>query len=59
VAKLNAVINEALQSSEMQASLRRLGAEPKTLSPEEFAAFLVSESRKWAGVAQAAGIKLE
>jgi tripartite-type tricarboxylate transporter receptor subunit TctC len=59
VAKLNAVINEALQSPEMQASLRRLGAEPKTLSPEEFAAFLVSESRKWADVAQAAGIKLE
>jgi tripartite-type tricarboxylate transporter receptor subunit TctC len=59
IATLNAVINEGLRSPEMQANLRRLGAEPQIGSPEEFAAFMMAESRKWAGVAQAAGIKLE
>jgi len=59
IAMLNRVINEGLRSPDMQASLRRLGAEPQTMSPQEFAAFLVAESSKWAAVAQAAGIKLE
>jgi tripartite-type tricarboxylate transporter receptor subunit TctC len=59
IATLNAVINEGLRSPEMQANLRRLGAEPQIGSPEEFAAFMMAESRKWASVAQAAGIKLE
>ena len=59
IATLNAVINQGLRSPDLQASLRRLGAEPQTMSPQEFAAFLVAESRKWTAVAQAAGIKLE
>jgi tripartite-type tricarboxylate transporter receptor subunit TctC len=59
IATLNGVINDGLRSPDMQASLRRLGAEPQIMSPEQFAAFLVAESRKWAEVAQAAGIKLE
>jgi tripartite-type tricarboxylate transporter receptor subunit TctC len=57
VDKLNAVINEGLKSAEMQASLRKLGAEPKSASPQEFATFLTAEARKWASVAQAANVK--
>jgi tripartite-type tricarboxylate transporter receptor subunit TctC len=57
VNKLNAVINDGLQSAEMQASLRKLGAEPKSASPQEFAAFLTAEAQKWASVAQAANVK--
>jgi tripartite-type tricarboxylate transporter receptor subunit TctC len=57
VNKLNAVINEGLKSAEMQASLRKLGAEPKSASPPEFAAFLTAEAQKWASVAQVANVK--
>jgi len=57
VSKLNTVINDGLKLLEMQASLRRLGAEPKSASPQEFAVFLTSEAQKWAAVAAAANIK--
>src|SRR5215212_2919548 len=56
VEKLNSVLNEGLKSPEMQATLRRLGAEPKTSSTVEFANFLTAEAQKWAGVAKAADI---
>ena len=44
---LNTVINEGLKSADMQASLRKLGAEPKSASPQEFSAFLTAEAQKW------------
>lgn len=59
IAKLNATVNEGLRSNEMQASIRRLGAEPRIMSPAEFAAFMVAESRKWSEVARAASIKVD
>jgi tripartite-type tricarboxylate transporter receptor subunit TctC len=59
IAKLSATINEGLRTAEMQASLRRLGAQPRIMSPAEFAAFMVAESRKWSEVARAASIKVE
>jgi tripartite-type tricarboxylate transporter receptor subunit TctC len=57
VTKLNAVINEALKSADMESSLRKLGAEPKTASSQQFAEFLTAEAQKWAAVAKAANIK--
>jgi tripartite-type tricarboxylate transporter receptor subunit TctC len=59
IAKLNATINEALRSDEMQASIRRLGAEPHIMAPAEFAAFMLAEQRKWSDVARAASIKVD
>ena len=59
IAKLNATINDGLRSQEMQASIRRLGAEPQIVSPAEFAAFMLAESRKWSDVARAASIKVD
>jgi tripartite-type tricarboxylate transporter receptor subunit TctC len=59
VNKLNTVINEGLKSAEMQASLRKLGAEPKSASPQEFGAFLTAEAQKWAAVAKTANIKAD
>jgi tripartite-type tricarboxylate transporter receptor subunit TctC len=35
------------------------GAEPFANSPQEFAAFIREETRKWAEVIKAAGVKLE
>jgi tripartite-type tricarboxylate transporter receptor subunit TctC len=59
IAKLSATINDGLRTNEMQASLRRLGAKPRIMSPAEFAAFMVAESRKWSEVALAASIKVD
>ncbi len=59
IAKLNATVNEGLRSQEMQASLRKLGADTKVMSPAEFSAFMLAEQRKWSEVARAASIKVE
>jgi tripartite-type tricarboxylate transporter receptor subunit TctC len=59
VAKLNAAINESLQSAELKASLARLGAEAKIGSPADFAALIASETPKWLAVAKAAGLKAD
>jgi tripartite-type tricarboxylate transporter receptor subunit TctC len=59
IGKLNGTINEILNSADMQASLRKLGSIPQIGSPQEFAAFIASESRKWAAVAKSAGITVD
>jgi tripartite-type tricarboxylate transporter receptor subunit TctC len=59
VARLNAAINDALKSADMQASLARLGVETRPGTPEEFAAFIAAESQKWSTIADKAGIRIE
>jgi tripartite-type tricarboxylate transporter receptor subunit TctC len=43
VAKLNAEVNRALQSAEMRDRLTNLGAEPMSMKPEQFDAFIRQE----------------
>jgi tripartite-type tricarboxylate transporter receptor subunit TctC len=59
VKRLNGVINDGLNSAEMKASLARFRVEPKIGSPQDFGAFIASEAKKWAGVIQSAGIKVQ
>ena len=59
VERLNKVINDGLASAEMKKSLARFRVEPRPGSPKDFAAFIASESKKWAGVISSAGIKVE
>jgi tripartite-type tricarboxylate transporter receptor subunit TctC len=59
VARLHDAIVRALRDPEVGKRLAADGAEAVGSSPEEFAAFIKSESEKWAKVAQAAGIKPE
>ena len=59
VARLNAVINEALQTEALRESLRRLAAAPSITTPEAFSAFIASEFAKWKGIANSAGIKID
>jgi tripartite-type tricarboxylate transporter receptor subunit TctC len=59
VAKLNAVINEALKSDALRDSLKKLGAAPTVQSAEEFSTFIAAETRKWTAIADAAHIKLD
>src|SRR3954468_5679046 len=59
IARLNAVINEALRTEPVQAALKKLGAEPTIESPEEFTRFIAAEMRKWTEIAAIAGIKAD
>lgn len=59
VAKVNAAINQGLQSPEMRQSLAKFNVEPNIASPQEFSAFLGAEARKWADIVKATNIKIE
>jgi hypothetical protein len=43
----------------LKASLAQLSAKPKIGSPHDFAVFTAAETRKWAEVANSAGIKID
>jgi tripartite-type tricarboxylate transporter receptor subunit TctC len=59
VARLNAEINEAMRAPELEASMAKLGFEPQIWSPQEYAAFLAEEGRRWPPIVKAAGVKAE
>ena len=58
VTKLNAALNEGLQTPEMQKTITNLGSEAKPNSPAEFAAFIAAQHKKWVDVGNAAGVKV-
>src|SRR5690606_32508009 len=55
VRTLNRAIAETVRSPEIQARLRRVGSEPETNTPEQFADFLNSNIASWARVVKASG----
>jgi len=55
IAKLNSVINDALETEALQSALKKLGAAPTIESPEQFSAFIAAELRKWSEI----GIKVD
>jgi tripartite-type tricarboxylate transporter receptor subunit TctC len=57
VEKLNTEINACLADPKMKARLSDLGAEPMSMTPVEFAKFVVDETEKWARVVKFVGIK--
>jgi tripartite-type tricarboxylate transporter receptor subunit TctC len=59
VGKLNAEINAGLKSPDVIESLAKLGAQPKTGTPREFAAFVAEEMKKWAEMVKLSGAKME
>jgi tripartite-type tricarboxylate transporter receptor subunit TctC len=59
VARLNAAINEGLQSAEAKQSLVKISAVAKIGAPADFAAFLAAELPKWAAIVKVSGAKVE
>ena len=59
VDKLNAAINAGLKSPTLQARIRQLGAETRSGTPQEFAAFIKAEDPKWTAMAKLSGLKAE
>jgi len=59
VATLNAAVNDVLKAPEVQQAYKRLEVDAKIVSPDEFKTFMAAETKKWAQVIKAAGIKGE
>jgi tripartite-type tricarboxylate transporter receptor subunit TctC len=59
VDRLNTALNAALADKAARHALLAAGIEPVTSSPDELRAYVVSETRKWAGIVKAAGIQPE
>jgi tripartite-type tricarboxylate transporter receptor subunit TctC len=59
VDKLNATISAEMGSSEIQNTLKRLGAEAGSGSAAEFAAFIADDRRRWSTVAKDANIRID
>ena len=55
---LNKALNEGMQSPEIQRLIANVGSESKPNSPEEFAAYIAVQHRKWLEVGKAAGVKI-
>jgi len=58
VAKLNQAINDSLGAPDAKASLARLGAEARTGTPQDLAAFIADETARWANVVRLSGLKI-
>ena len=59
VAKLNAAINDGMQTPDIKERLTKLGAISRVNSPDEFAAFIAAEHAKWSALAKSANIKVD
>ena len=59
VGMLSAAMNEGLQSEEVQATIKRLGAVSTPGTPAEFEAFIAAQFGKWQAVAKDANIKVD
>ena len=59
VERLNAEIGNALQQPEIRERALAAGTEPFTATPEEFSAMIREQTKKWAEVIKAGGIKLQ
>jgi tripartite-type tricarboxylate transporter receptor subunit TctC len=57
--RLNTEIRSALAAPDVKQRALTAGAEPHATSPEEFAAYIREETKKWGEVVRAAGIKLQ
>jgi tripartite-type tricarboxylate transporter receptor subunit TctC len=57
IEKLAAAAQKAMHAPDAVDVLHKQGFEPEDLGPDQFAAFIRSESARWSQVAQAAGLK--
>ena len=59
IGRLNREIAAALAAPDVREKAVAAGCEPAANSPQEFAAFVRDEARKWADVIQKAGVKIQ
>jgi len=56
VTRLNSAINQALQTPEAQVAFKRIGAEVRPASLQDFGLFLAGERIQWADVMRRSGL---
>ena len=59
IKRLNAEVAKALQTKEVRGRILNQGLEPAGNSPEEFAAFIASESVRWSRAVKTSGAKVD
>ncbi len=59
VQRLNAEVNKALASAAVRQRYATLGAEPVSVTADEFARLWVSEEKKWTSVIRSANVRVE
>jgi tripartite-type tricarboxylate transporter receptor subunit TctC len=59
VEKLNAAINDGLNSPTTRAAIAKLGIEPKITTTKEFAAIVAVEGPRWAEIVRVTGIRIK
>jgi tripartite-type tricarboxylate transporter receptor subunit TctC len=59
VDKLNAAVLEGLKTTDVRASMAKLGLETRRLTPQEFNAKLEAETLLWAAAVKESGVKLD
>jgi tripartite-type tricarboxylate transporter receptor subunit TctC len=59
VARLNAEIVRVMNAPELKERLAAMAAEPRTTTPEEFAAYIGEEIAKWGDVVRKAGLRAD
>jgi tripartite-type tricarboxylate transporter receptor subunit TctC len=59
IQRLNAELAKIMHSPELKEKLAGSGTEPRTSTPEEFAAYIKSEIAKWGEVIRKAGVKAD
>jgi tripartite-type tricarboxylate transporter receptor subunit TctC len=57
--RLNSEVNESLKIAELRASMMKLGFEPKSGSPHDYAVLLAAEQQRWIPIVKATGFTTE
>lgn len=58
-ARMNTELREILNSPEVKAQLASLGADPMSMSPEEFKSFIARDTVKWTAAVKASGATVD
>jgi tripartite-type tricarboxylate transporter receptor subunit TctC len=56
VQQLNRIVVRAVESPQVRAQMEKIGIEPVSTTPQQFAAFIRTELDKWGGVVRTAGL---
>jgi tripartite-type tricarboxylate transporter receptor subunit TctC len=57
--KINAALNDGLQTSELQASIAKLGLQTRSMTPQEFSTKLADEARDWEAAVKESGVSAD
>jgi tripartite-type tricarboxylate transporter receptor subunit TctC len=57
--KINTLVNEGLANAEVRRRIVGLGGEPRPMSPQDFAAFIADQTRRWGEIIRVTGVTVE